>query len=149
MMYKKILIATDGSELAGRAVTHGLKLANELKAPVVVVTVTQMWSALEIGYEARVTKADPIERYRESAAAWAQRILDEAGKQAKAAGVSSELVHVPESAPAEGIIATAEKQACDLIVMASNGRRGLGRLMLGSQANEVLAYSKVPALIVR
>ena len=59
------------------------------------------------------------------------------------------VVHVPESAPAEGIIATAEKQGCDLIVMASHGRRGLGRLVLGSEANEVLAYSKVPALIVR
>jgi nucleotide-binding universal stress UspA family protein len=149
MIYEKILIATDGSELAGRAVAHGLKLAKELKVPVVVVTVTQVWSALEIGYEARLTKADPIERYRESAAALAQRILDEAGDQAKAAGVRFELVHVPESAPAEGIIATAEKQGCDLIVMASNGRRGLGRFLLGSQANEVLVYSKVPALIVR
>jgi nucleotide-binding universal stress UspA family protein len=149
MMFKKILIATDGSELAGRAVAHGLKLAKELKDPVVVVTVTPMWSGLEIAYEAKTTKGNPIERYQESAAAWAQRILDEAGEQAKAAGVSFELVHVPESAPAEGIIATAEKQGCDLIVMASNGRRGLGRLVLGSQANEVLVYSKVPALIVR
>jgi len=113
------------------------------------VTVTPMWSALEIAHEARLTKANPIERYREAAAAWAQRILDEADEQAKGAGVSFELVHVTESAPAEAIIATAEKQGCDLIVMASHGRRGLGRLVLGSQANEVLAYSKVPALIVR
>jgi nucleotide-binding universal stress UspA family protein len=108
-----------------------------------------VWSALEIAHEARLTTANPIERYKESAAAWAQRNLDPAGEQAKAAGVSFELVHVPESAPAEGIIATAEKQGCDLIVMASHGRRGLGRLLIGSQANEVLAYSKVPALIVR
>ena len=149
MMYKKILIATDGSGLASRAVAHGLKLAKELKVPVVVVTVTPMWSALEIAHEARLAKANPIESYQESAAAWAQRILDEVGEQAKAASVSFELVHVPERAPAEGIIATAEKQGCDLIVMASHGRRGLGRLVLGSQANEVLAYSKVPALIVR
>jgi nucleotide-binding universal stress UspA family protein len=149
MMYKKILIATDGSELAGRALAHGLKLAKELKDAVVIVTVSQMWSALEIAHVARITKANPIESYQESAAAWAQRILDEAGEQAKAASVSFELVHVPDSAPAEGIIATAEKQGCGLIVMASHGRRGLGRLVLGSQANEVLAYSKVPALIVR
>ena len=53
MMYQKILIATDGSELAGRAVAHGLKLAKELNVPVVVVTVTRMWSALEIAHEAR------------------------------------------------------------------------------------------------
>ena len=73
MMYKKILIATDGSELAVRAVAHGLKLAKELKVPVVIVTVTPMWSALEIAHEARLTTANPIERYQESAAAWAQR----------------------------------------------------------------------------
>ena len=101
-----------------------------------------MWSALRSRTKRGSAKANPIERYQESAAAWAQRILDEAGEQAKAAGVSFELVHVPECAPAEGIIATAEKQGCDLIVMALHGRRGLGRLVLGSQANEVLAYSK-------
>ena len=149
MMYKKILIATDGSELAGRAVAHGLKLAKELNVPVVVVTVTRMWSALEIAHEARLTKANPIESYQESERRGPTGILDPAGEQAKAAGVSVELVHVPESAPAEGIIATAEKQGCDLIVMASHGRRGLGRLLIGSEANEVLTYSKVPALIVR
>ena len=68
MMYQKILIATDGSELAGRAVAHGLKLAKELNVPVVVVTVTRMWSALEIAHEARLTKANPIESYQESVA---------------------------------------------------------------------------------
>ena len=149
MIYKKILIATDGSELANRAVAHGLKLAKELKVPVVVVTVTPMWSALEIAHGARLSTLNPVERYQESAAFWAQKILNEADEQAKAAGVNFELIHLPDSAPAEGIIATAEKQGCDLIVMASHGRRGLGRLVLGSQANEVLAYSKVPTLIVR
>ena len=149
MIYKKILIATDGSELASRAVAHGLKLAEELKVPVVFVTVTPRWSALEIAHEARLSTVNPVERYQESAAFWAQKILNEADEQATAVGVNFELVHVPESAPAEGIIATAEKQDCDLIVMASHGRRGLGRLVLGSQANEVLAYSKVPTLIVR
>ena len=60
---------------------------------------------MEIGYEARLTKTYPIERYQEAAVAWAQKILDEAGEQAKAAGISFELVYVPDSAPAEGIIA--------------------------------------------
>jgi nucleotide-binding universal stress UspA family protein len=143
-MYKKILIATDGSELAVRAVAHGLKLAKELKVPVVIVTVTQMWSALEIAHEARLTKANPIERYQESAAAWAQRNLESAGEQAKAAGVSFELVHVPESAPAEGIIATAEKQGCDLIVMASHGRRGLGRLVPAAKPMKSSRTAKCP-----
>ena len=128
---------------------HGLKLAKELKVPVVVVTVTPMWSALEIAHEARLTKANPIERYEESATTWAQRILDEAGEQADGGRRWLRAYLRARKRSHEGMIATAEKQDCDLIVMASHGRRGLGRLVLGSQANEVLAYSKVPALIVR
>ena len=89
-MYQKILIATDGSELAGRAVAHGLKLAKELNVPVVVVTVTPMWSALEIAHEARLTKANPIESYQESAAAWAQGIWTQpASKRRRLASASS------------------------------------------------------------
>ena len=76
-------------------------------------------------------------------------ILDAAAQKAKIAGIACGLVHVPDQHPAEGIIATAENKGCDLIVMASHGRRAVGRLLLGSQASEVLAHSKVPALIVR
>jgi len=75
--------------------------------------------------------------------------INAAAQTAKTAGVACELVHVPDQHPAEGIIATAEKNGCDLIVMASHGRRALGRLLLGSQVNEVLAHSKIPVLIVR
>jgi nucleotide-binding universal stress UspA family protein len=148
-MYKRILIATDGSELADRAVAHGLALAKEVKAPVTLVTVTQPWSALELAHEARLGHTNPIHQFEDMAAASAKMILDAAAQKAKIAGVACELVHVPGQHPAEGIIAIAEKQGCDLIVMASHGRRAVGRLLLGSQANEVLAHSKVPTLIVR
>jgi nucleotide-binding universal stress UspA family protein len=148
-MYKQILIATDGSELAGRAVAHGLALAKEVKAPVTLVTVTQPWSALELAHEARLGHTNPINQFEDMAAASAKTILDAAAQKAKIAGVACEVVHVPDQHPAEGIIAIAEKQGCDLIVMASHGRRAVGRLLLGSQANEVLAHSKVPTLIVR
>ena len=148
-MYKEILIATDGSELANRAVAHGLKLANEVKARVTIVTVTQHWSALDLAHEARLRKPDPIYQYEEMAAASAKVILDAAAQKAEMAGVVYEVVHVPDQRPAEGIIAIAEKKGCDLIVMASHGRRALGRLLLGSQVSEVLAHTKVPALIVR
>jgi nucleotide-binding universal stress UspA family protein len=134
-MYKEILIAIDGSELANRALAHGLKLANEVKARVTIVTVTAPWSALDLAHEARLRKPDPIHQFEEMAAASAKVILDAAAQTAKMAGVACELVHVPEQHPAEGIIATAEKRGCDLIVMASHGRRALGRLLLGSQVN--------------
>ena len=148
-MYKHILIATDGSELAGRAVAHGLGLAKEVKAPVTLVTVTQPWSAFDMAHKAREGNRDPMHQFEEIAAASARAILDAARQKAQMAGVACELVHVPGQHPAEGIIATAEKTGCDLIVMASHGRRAVGRLLLGSQAVEVLAHSKVPALIVR
>jgi nucleotide-binding universal stress UspA family protein len=148
-MYKHILIATDGSELAGRAVAHGLALAKEVKAPVTLVTVTELWSALDMAHKAREGQRNPLQQFEEIAAASAKSILDAAGQKAKAAGVACKLVHVPDQHPAEGIIATAEKNGCDLIVMASHGRRAAGRLLLGSQAVEVLSHSKVPALIVR
>jgi nucleotide-binding universal stress UspA family protein len=148
-MYRHILIATDGSELAGRALAHGLVLARESKAPVTVVTVTQPWSAFEMANEAGQVNPDPIHQFEDRATASAKVILDAAAQKAKVAGVTCELVHVPDRHPAEGIIAIAEKKSCDLIVMGSHGRRTIGRLLLGSQANEVLAHSKVPALIVR
>jgi nucleotide-binding universal stress UspA family protein len=148
-MYKHILIATDGSELATRALAHGLALAKEVHAPVTMVTVTQPWSAFDMAQKAREGNRDPLHQFDEMAAASAKAILDTAGQKAQAAGVACELVHAPGQHPAEGIIATAEKNGCDLIVMASHGRRAVGRLLLGSQAVEVLAHSKVPALIVR
>jgi nucleotide-binding universal stress UspA family protein len=79
----------------------------------------------------------------------ASDILNEVEQVAKSQGVTCELIHLRDQHPAEGIIATAKDKGCDLIVMASHGRRGIDRLLLGSRANEVLTHSKVPALIVR
>lgn len=148
-MYKHILIATDGSELAGRAVAHGLALAKEIKAPVTLVTVTKPWSALDLAHETRLGHPDPVHQFEGMAAASAKVILDAAAQKAKIAGIACELVHVSDQHPAEGIISIVEKKGCDLIVMASHGRRAAGRLLLGSQVSEVLAHSKVPTLIVR
>ncbi|HEY7297037.1 MAG TPA: universal stress protein [Xanthobacteraceae bacterium] len=148
-MYQRILIATDGSELADKAVAHGIALAKDLAVPICVVTVTGPWSAFELAQMSRMGDRNPIGRYEEMAAAAANSILGKAGELAKAQGVRFELVHVQDRRPSEGIIAAAKDKACDLIVMASHGYRGLNRLLLGSQAYEVLTHSKVPALVVR
>lgn len=148
-MYKHILIATEGSAMGDQAVDHGLALAKRVGAPVTLMTVTERWSALDLAVEARKHNPDPLHQFEAMAAAMANKILDAAAAKAKAAGVPYDLVHVPNHHPAEGIIETAQKKGSDLIVMGSHGRRGLGRLLLGSQAYEVLAHSKVPALIVR
>lgn len=148
-MYKHVLIATDGSELATRALEHGLDLAKRDGARGTVVTVTEPWSALELAHEARLRHPDPVGQFEALAAAAAKRVLDEAAQRAKAHGVSCEFVHVKDQHPAEGIVAIAKEKGCDLIVMGSHGRRGVSRLLLGSQAHEVLTHCTVPALIVR
>ncbi|HEY7553036.1 MAG TPA: universal stress protein [Hyphomicrobiaceae bacterium] len=144
-MYKHILIAADGSELAGRAVAAGLALAKALDARVTGVTVTEPWSAMAIGEPALTF---PIEDYEKAAAENAARILASVAGAARDAGIACETVRVSDF-PAEGIIATAREKGCDLIVMASHGRRGLSKLILGSQATRVLALSAVPVLICR
>ena len=114
-----------------------------------MVTVTEAWSAFQLAEMSRIGERNPIARYEEMAAAAARNILGKAEQLAKAQGVACETIHVQDQHPAEGIIAAAKDKGCDLIVMASHGRRGLNRLLLGSQAQEVLTHSKVPALIVR
>jgi nucleotide-binding universal stress UspA family protein len=148
-MYKHILIATDGSELATKALEHGVRLAKTENAKVTVVTVTASWSAFDIAHDVRQGQSDPIGHFEGLAAASANRILDGAVQRCKAAGVACESIHVKDQHPAEGIIATAKDRECDLIVMASHGRRGVSRLLLGSQAHEVLTHCKVPVLVVR
>lgn len=144
-MYKHILIATDGSELAGRAVTAGLALARECKARVTAVTATEPWSAMVSGEPALVF---PIEDYEKAAAEHARGILSAVSSAAKDAGVECETVHVNDLA-AEVIVETAKARGCDLIVMASHGRRGLSKLLLGSQTTRVLTLTTVPVLVCR
>jgi nucleotide-binding universal stress UspA family protein len=144
-MYKHILIATDGSELAGRAVTAGLALAKQLSARVTAVTASEPWSSMASKDPALVF---PIEEYEKAAKEHVAGILAGVRAAAKDAGVACETLHV-EDFPAEGIVATAQARGCDLIVMASHGRSGLSKLILGSQAARVLALSPVPVLVCR
>ena len=145
-MYKHILIATDGSELAGKAVAAGFALARQLEAQVTAVTVTEPWAALVSG-EALI--AFPVEDYEKTTNENAARILAGVSALARKADINCATVHAKDQYPADEILDTAKKSGCDLIVMASHGRRGLGRLLLGSQAVDVLTHSSVPVLICR
>ena len=145
-MYTHLLIATDGSELAKKAVDQALALAKVLTAKVTAAMVTEPWASAaygEMGY------GFPIDDYERNAADIAADILANVSDAAKTAGVACETVHIKDRYPAEGIIAAAKQHGCDLIVMASHGRRGLSRLMLGSQANKVVTMSTIPVLICR
>jgi len=145
-MFKHILIATDGSDLAGKAVTTGLAMAKDLNAKVTAINASEPWSAMAMGEP--VALSFPIDEYEKAAAESAEAILSKVRDAAKAMGVACETVHVNDF-PAEAIIATAAGKGCDLIVMASHGRRGLARVILGSQAVHVLTHSTIPVLICR
>ena len=111
------------------------------------ITVTEPWPPIEMAAMMEQGKAHPIEDFEKDVAAWATDILAGVSSKAKEMGVTCETVHVPDSHPADGIIETSRVKDCDLIVMASHGRRGVKKLLLGSVANEVLAHSSVPVLI--
>ncbi|MEZ5817184.1 MAG: universal stress protein [Hyphomicrobiaceae bacterium] len=145
-MYKHILIATDGSELAHKAVVQGFALAKALGSTVTVVTVTEPWTAVVPG---EMGMAFPVDEYEKGASENAGNILATVKREADTTGVACETVHMADQYPADGIIATAKEKSCDLIVMASHGRRGLSRLLIGSQANQVVVHSEVPVLVVR
>jgi len=148
-MYKEMLIATDGSELAQKAVTQGLALAKSLNAAVTFVTATADWSWTDMADRAERWAPHPVEDYERQAAAWATNVLSSCEEAAQKIGVSCQMVHVKDRQAAEGIIETAKNKGCDLVVMSSHGRGGLGRLLLGSVATKVLTYSTIPVLICR
>ncbi len=149
-MYTRILIATDGSDLSDKGVDQGLALSKRLGADVTVVTVTEPSVLTGPGTHAAWSNSSEVIAELEKAKAESSRqTLEDVASRAKNQGVACKLLHVPNRYPAEGIIETAEANGINLIVMASHGRRGIGRLLMGSQATEVLARSKVPVLIIK
>jgi nucleotide-binding universal stress UspA family protein len=145
-MYTNILIPTDGSELAGKAVEHGIALAKRISAKVTVLTVlppfhtfttdTQMIEDTPAQYKARMQKQ-------------AEKTLGGVTHAAQAAGVACEAVQVEHEHPYRAIIDTADSKGCDLIVMASHGRHGISAIVLGSETVKVLTHCKIPVLIQR
>lgn len=148
-MYKHILIATDGSALAQKGLDHGLELASRLGAAATVITVTEHWSPLVMANEAQFVRSNPLDQFKRQMEAHAKRLLEAAEKAARAKGIDVNVVHVADMPPAEGIIQTALNFGCDLIVMASHGRRGAKRLILGSQTAEVVTHTSIPVLVIR
>ena len=144
-MYRHLLIPTDGSELAERAVRHGLSLAKFVGAKVTAIIVEEPppgWMSFVGVAEAAVEYAKQIKDHAASA-------LDRVANAAKQAGVPCDTVQVQHVQPYEAIIATATDRGCDLIVMGSHGRSGLSAVVLGSVTNKVLTYTKVPVLVVQ
>ncbi len=148
-MYKRILIATDGSELAEKGLMKGLELAKDLSAEVDIVTVSEPWAVGmydAMGWSVGYMNSPEYKADREESA---QKILQPAIAKAEAYGVRANAVHVLDRYAADGVIDIADERSTDLIVMTSHGRRGVTRVLLGSQTAEVLARSSVPVLVIR
>lgn len=145
-MFGHILLPTDGSELATKAVDQGIALAAALGAKVTILTVVEHFRVLTLNpvqlQEARAT-------YDRHAAAHASKLLGEAAEKARAAGVEVATRTAVAETAWEGIGAAAAEVGADLIAMASHGRRGLSALVLGSQTSRVLAQAKLPVLVLR
>lgn len=148
--YQHLLITTDGSELAHKGVEQGLALAKALKAKVTIFTATQPFAyAPYIGPDMWAPSAIDIEEFERLQTQAADKLLAAIAGEAKAQGVKADVRHSAHAVAAEGIVEAATTAGCDLIVMASHGRRGLSRLVLGSETAEVVAHSPVPVLVVR
>jgi nucleotide-binding universal stress UspA family protein len=145
-MFKHIMIATDGSELAAKAVSTGLALAKAHGAKVTIITVTEPRTILIP--DKSVTWLSPDE-YDTSLATAANVVLSGARGEGERHGLSCATVHVPNEFPAEAILKEAQARNCDLIVMASHGRRGMARWLLGGETLRVVTHSSIPILVCR
>jgi nucleotide-binding universal stress UspA family protein len=147
-MYKNLLVATDGSKLSDKAVTHAVGLAQAVGA-----SITAFYAAPDYPMPAYADGVvyEPVSRkeYAKLAAQDADKILAAAVARAKSAGVECKTSFVIAAAPWEAILAAAKKQKADAIVMASHGRRGLSAVLLGSETQKVLTHSKLPVIVVR
>jgi nucleotide-binding universal stress UspA family protein len=148
-MYKRILVPTDGSSLSEQAVATAIDLALLAGAELVSVTVAHLQP---YGYfeGSMVLNQREIEASQEQVEQSAQRMVDAVRSAAIAKGVrSAQAIVMKSNQVAEAIIATAKNQQCDLIVMASHGRRSLARLLMGSETLHVLTHSHIPVLVLR
>ena len=148
-MYSHILLTTDGSELANKGVNHGLELAKAVGAKVTLLLVNEPISFSDLQSAARGGVENPISRYETQAEAHFKTVTTPVEEKARALGVALQTARETDSVPAEAIIRTAKNNGVDLIVMASHGRRGLTKLLLGSQTSEVLVHTAIPLLVVR
>jgi nucleotide-binding universal stress UspA family protein len=145
-MYKHILIPTDGSQIASKAIPHGLAFAREIGAKVTVLIATEPFAVLSATPEMIEYTAVT---YTQRVAQRAKTVLDGVAAEAKQAGVVCETLHVENVHPYRAIVDAAGSKGCDLILMASHGRHGLSAIMLGSETVKVLTHSNIPVLVYR
>jgi nucleotide-binding universal stress UspA family protein len=145
-MFKQILLPTDGSQLSERAVLAGVSFAKDVGAQVVGLTVRPEFHTF--AYRAEVLE-DTEPEFTADTERQATKYLSFITDAANTAGVACALVQVVSDDPYEAILQIAKERKCDLIIMASHGRRGLKGMLLGSETQKVLVHSDIPVLVYR
>lgn len=145
-MFKHILLPTDGSELSEAAIQKGIQFAKSINAKVTGLHVVTPFKTLSVGPKMPTDNYDLYDKYSRI---FAEKYLGVIERAAKEAGVTCETVHVFTDFVYEAIIRTAEERGCDLIVMASHGRKGVQGLLIGSETAKVLTHTKLPVLVFR
>lgn len=147
-MYKRILVATDGSRLSRKAVKAAIELAGRLDATLVAAHVVPK-HPVDYFSEAVVLRPEVVSKIERQLDDKGQELVDGIAAEAREAGVEAECFVARSDSPAEALVAAVRKHKCDLVVMASHGRRGLQRILLGSETQHVLAGADVPVLVLR
>jgi nucleotide-binding universal stress UspA family protein len=145
-MFRHILLPTDGSPLSEVAIQQGIRFAKSIGAQVTGLCV--MPRQQSSFYEAEIPQ-DALEQAARRSKEIAQTYLAAIEKAAKESGVACDVIYEGNDYPYEVIIRVAKQKGCDLIMMASHGRRGVGALLLGSETQKVLTHSKIPVLVYR
>jgi nucleotide-binding universal stress UspA family protein len=145
-LFKHILVPTDGSDLAAKAVEGAMIFAKEIGAKITAMTVTEPFHLLSVAPSQ--LEYTPNE-YAKHAKAHAEKVLGAVSAAAKSAGVDCDTLHVEHEQVYQAIIDAVEARKCDLIVMASHGRRGVSAVVVGSETVKVLTHSKIPVLVYR
>jgi nucleotide-binding universal stress UspA family protein len=147
-MFKHILVPTDGSQLSQDTVRRAVSFAREAGARVTAFYAKPEYPVTYYGEGALIDPTTP-EKFAELADQQARDVLGFVEQLCREAGVDCTANAMTSDVPYEAIIEAAEKSGCDLIFMASHGRRGISSLLLGSETNKVLTHSKVPVLVYR
>jgi nucleotide-binding universal stress UspA family protein len=147
-MFKHILIPTDGSRLAAKAIKAGVAMAKEMGAKVTGYCAQEPVPTHLYG-EGYIADKQMIDEFERRAREHAETSVEEIAAAAKARGVPFTALVTKSSIPSRGIIEAAQRRKCDVIFMASHGHRGLAGLLLGSVTQEVLTHSEIPVLVFR
>ena len=147
-MYERILVATDGSSLSKKAVTSAIALAATCGAELIALKVVPRYP--QAYFEGSIPlNAKDVARIEAQWAEEAQAAVDAVQKAASAKGLKAKGVVSRSDIVSDAIIASANKHKADLVVMASHGRKGIKRLLLGSETQQVLTHCHVPVLVLR